>query len=129
MRRTTPPTSSRTCTQPTRRTSTSKRALSDSTFGFATTTTARIEARSNPWDPATEPGEEDFVDPGAKERKAHLLIEAEAELAEFIGLEEVKYQVARLKSSVAMALRRQERGLTVAQRTNHLVFAGPAGDR
>ena len=35
--------------------------------------------------------------------------------------------MARLKSSVAMAIRRQERGLTVAQRTNHLVFAGPPG--
>ncbi len=56
-----------------------------------------------------------------------MLIEAEAELAEFIGLEEVKFQVARLKSSVAMAIRRQERGLTVANRTNHLVFAGPPG--
>lgn len=102
-------------------------ALSDSTFGLVTTTAARIDARTNPWDPSTEPTEADFVDPGAKERKAHLLIEAEAELAEFIGLEEVKYQVARLKSSVAMAIRRQERGLTVAQRTNHLVFAGPPG--
>jgi type VII secretion ATPase EccA len=102
-------------------------ALSDSSFGLATTTAARIDARTDPWDPRTEPGEADFVDPGAKERKAHLLIEAEAELAEFIGLEEVKYQVARLKSSVAMAIRRQERGLTVAQRTNHLVFAGPPG--
>ncbi|OBK71946.1 type VII secretion AAA-ATPase EccA [Mycobacterium sp. 1274761.0] len=104
-----------------------EQALSDSTVGFVTTTAARIEARTDPWDPDTEPGEADFVDPGAKERKAHLLIEAEAELAEFIGLEEVKYQVARLKSSVAMALRRQERGLTVANRTNHLVFAGPPG--
>ncbi|MGW0161381.1 type VII secretion AAA-ATPase EccA [Mycobacterium sp. NPDC003323] len=102
-------------------------ALLDKSFGLQTTTAARIEARSNPWDPDTEPGESDFVDPGAKERKAHLLIEAEAELAEFIGLEEVKYQVARLKSSVAMSIRRQERGLTVAQRTNHLVFAGPPG--
>jgi type VII secretion ATPase EccA len=102
-------------------------ALSDPTFGIPTTTSARIEARSNPWDPETEPGEADFVDPGAKDRKAHLLVEAEAELAEFIGLDEVKYQVARLKSSVAMAIRRQERGLAVAQRTNHLVFAGPPG--
>jgi type VII secretion ATPase EccA len=102
-------------------------ALSDPTVGFVTTTAARIEARSDPWDVQTEPGEADFVDPGAKERKAHLLIEAEAELAEFIGLDEVKYQVARLKSSVAMALRRQDRGLTVANRTNHLVFAGPPG--
>jgi type VII secretion ATPase EccA len=102
-------------------------ALSDSSFGLATTTAARIDARTNPWDPDSEPSEAEFVDPGAKDRKAHLLIEAEAELAEFIGLEEVKFQVARLKSSVAMALRRQERGLTVAQRTNHLVFAGPPG--
>ncbi|MCZ8380033.1 type VII secretion AAA-ATPase EccA [Mycobacterium sp. CPCC 205372] len=102
-------------------------ALTDKTFGIPTTTAARIEARSNPWDPATEPGEADFIDPGAQDRKSHLLVEAEAELAEFIGLEEVKYQVARLKSSVAMSLRRQERGLTVAQRTNHLVFAGPPG--
>ena len=102
-------------------------ALSDTTFGLATTTAARIDARTNPWDPSTEPNEFDFVDPGAKERKAHLLIEAEAELAEFIGLEEVKFQVARLKSSVAMSIRRQERGLTVANRTNHLVFAGPPG--
>ncbi len=102
-------------------------ALSDQTYGIVPTTAARIEARSDPWDPETEPSEGDFVDPGAKERKAHLLVEAEAELAEFIGLDEVKYQVARLKSSVAMAIRRQERGLTVAQRTNHLVFAGPPG--
>ncbi|WP_197377203.1 type VII secretion AAA-ATPase EccA [Mycolicibacterium baixiangningiae] len=102
-------------------------ALTDPTFGLVTTTAARVEARSNPWDPETEPSESDFVDPGAKDRKAHLLVEAEAELAEFIGLEEVKYQVARLKSSVAMAIRRQERGLAVAQRTNHLVFAGPPG--
>lgn len=102
-------------------------ALSDPTFGLLITTASRIDARTDPWDPETEPSESDFVDPGAKERKAHLLVEAEAELAEFIGLEEVKFQVARLKSSVAMSIRRQERGLAVAQRTNHLVFAGPPG--
>lgn len=102
-------------------------ALLDSSFGMITTTSARIEARSDRWDPESEPSEAEFVDPGAKERKAHLLVEAEAELAEFIGLEEVKFQVARLKSSVAMSIRRQERGLAVAQRANHLVFAGPPG--
>ncbi len=102
-------------------------ALLDTSFGLLITNAARIDARTDPWDPETEPSESDFVDPGAKERKAHLLVEAEAELAEFIGLEEVKFQVARLKSSVAMSIRRQERGLAVAQRTNHLVFAGPPG--
>lgn len=102
-------------------------ALSDPTFGIVTTTAARIEARTDPWDVETEPTAEDFVDPDARERKAALLEEAERELGEFIGLDEVKDQVSRLKSSVAMALRREERGLAVAQRTHHLVFAGPPG--
>ncbi len=104
-----------------------EQALSDPSFGIVTTTAARIEARSDPWDRETEPSDADFVDPGAHERKAALLAEAEQQLGEFIGLDEVKNQVARLKSSVAMALLRQQRGLAVAQRTHHLVFAGPPG--
>ncbi|WP_099250583.1 type VII secretion AAA-ATPase EccA [Mycobacterium sp. shizuoka-1] len=104
-----------------------EQALSDPTFGIATTTAARIDARTDPWDVDTEPTADDFVDPEARERKAALLEEAERELAEFIGLDEVKDQVSRLKSSVAMALRREQRGLAVAQRTHHLVFAGPPG--
>ena len=104
-----------------------EQALLDPSYGIVPTTAARIEARTDPWDAATEPDDDDFVDPGAHERKAELLAEAEAQLAEFIGLDEVKNQVSRLKSSVAMALLRQQRGLTVAQRTHHLVFAGPPG--
>ncbi|MFZ1179802.1 MAG: type VII secretion AAA-ATPase EccA [Mycobacterium sp.] len=104
-----------------------EQALSDTSFGIVTTTAARIEARTDPWDPGTEPSAEDFVDPAAHERKAVLLQEAERQLAEFIGLDEVKNQVSRLKSSVAMELVRKQRGLAVAQRTHHLVFAGPPG--
>jgi type VII secretion ATPase EccA len=102
-------------------------ALSDPSFGIVTTTAARIDARADPWDPHTEPGAEDFIDPEAHVRKAALLAEAERELGEFIGLEKVKSQVARLKSSVAMGLVREQRGLEVAQRTYHLVFTGPPG--
>ncbi|MGZ4576606.1 MAG: type VII secretion AAA-ATPase EccA, partial [Mycobacterium sp.] len=104
-----------------------EQALSDTSFGIVTTTAARIEARTDPWDPGTEPSVEDFVDPAAHERKAVLLHEAELQLAEFIGLDEVKNQVSRLKSSVAMELVRKQRGLAVAQRAHHLVFAGPPG--
>ncbi|OBG72791.1 type VII secretion AAA-ATPase EccA [Mycobacterium sp. E3305] len=104
-----------------------EQALLDTSFGIATTTAARIEARTDPWDPDTEPSAEDFVDPAAHERKAVLLHEAEVQLAEFIGLDEVKNQVSRLKSSVAMELVRKQRGLAVAQRAHHLVFAGPPG--
>jgi type VII secretion ATPase EccA len=104
-----------------------EQALSDTSFGIVTTTAARIDARTDPWDPDTEPSVEDFVDPAAHERKAVLLHEAELQLAEFIGLDEVKNQVSRLKSSVAMELVRKQRGLAVAQRAHHLVFAGPPG--
>lgn len=104
-----------------------EQALSDISFGIVTTTAARIDARTDPWDPDTEPSVEDFVDPAAHERKAVLLHEAELQLAEFIGLDEVKNQVSRLKSSVAMELVRKQRGLAVAQRAHHLVFAGPPG--
>lgn len=102
-------------------------ALSDPSFGIVTTTAARIEARTNPWDPETEPTPGDFIDPEAQERKRVLLHEAERELDEFIGLDKVKDQVARLKSAVAMELVRKQRGLEVAQRTHHLVFTGPPG--
>jgi type VII secretion ATPase EccA len=102
-------------------------ALTDTSVGIVTTTAARIEARTNPWDLETEPSAEDFVDPSAHERKGVLLHEAERQLAEFIGLDEVKNQVSRLKSSVAMELVRKQRGLAVAQRAHHLVFAGPPG--
>jgi type VII secretion ATPase EccA len=104
-----------------------EKALSDTSFGIVTTTAARIEARTDPWDPDTEPSPGDFVDPEAKERKRVLLAEAERELDEFIGLDKVKDQVARLKSAVAMELVRKQRGMEVAQRTHHLVFTGPPG--
>jgi len=102
-------------------------ALTDTSFGIVPTTADRINARTDPWDVATEPQPGDYVDPGAQERKAVLLSEAERELDEFIGLDKVKDQVARLKSAVAMELVRRERGLEVAQRTHHLVFTGPPG--
>ena len=104
-----------------------EQALSDTSLGIVTTTADRIAARTDPWDPDTEPSPGDFVDPGAQERKHVLLAEAERELDEFIGLEKVKDQVARLKSAVAMELVRKQRGLEVAQRTHHLVFTGPPG--
>ncbi len=82
----------------------------DTSFGLVTTTADRIAARTDPWDPETEPSPGEFVDPGAQERKRVLLAEAERELDEFIGLDKVKDQVARLKSAVAMELVRKQRG-------------------
>ncbi|EUA16110.1 type VII secretion AAA-ATPase EccA [Mycobacterium xenopi 4042] len=101
-------------------------ALSDPSFGIVTTTAARIEAALTRGILKPSPAGR-FRRPEAKERKRVLLAEAERELDEFIGLDKVKDQVARLKSAVAMEVVRKQRGLEVAQRTHHLVFAGPPG--
>src|SRR6201997_2733572 len=74
-------------------------ALSDTSFGIVTTTAARIAARTDPWDPETEPKPGDFVDPGAQERKHLLLAEAEHELDEFIGLGAAKTPGAPMKEA------------------------------
>src|SRR5947209_8572682 len=46
-----------------------EQALSDTSFGIVTTTAARIDARTDPWDPATEPAPGHFGDPGQHEHK------------------------------------------------------------
>ncbi|GAC57978.1 hypothetical protein GOHSU_28_00330 [Gordonia hirsuta DSM 44140 = NBRC 16056] len=51
----------------------------------------------------------------------------EQELAEQVGLVEVKAQVQRLRSTATLAKLRAERGLRTGERSLHLAFAGPPG--
>lgn len=104
-----------------------KTAIEDPTFGIVTTTAECIQARSDIWDPATEPAEAELKSGSVKQRRQELLKAAEDELDLFIGIHEVKEQVARLKSSVAVNALRQERGLSITKSTRHLIFAGPPG--
>ena len=54
---------------------------------------ARIDARSDYWDPHTEPGERDFARQLGAARREELKAEAAAELAEFVGMTDVKEQI------------------------------------
>lgn len=102
-------------------------ALSDPSHGIIPTTAARIDARSDYWDAATEPGEKDFVRQLGADRRAELNAEADAELAEFVGMVDVKEQIDRLESSVIADRRRAARGLPVRHKTLHTVLKGPPG--
>lgn len=102
-------------------------ALSDPGFGIFATTPARIDARTDYWDAATEPGERDFARQLGAERRAELRAEADEELAEFVGMADVKEQIARLESTVRAAKHREALGLPVRNKSLHLVLKGPPG--
>ncbi|WP_292974834.1 type VII secretion AAA-ATPase EccA [Mycobacterium sp.] len=102
-------------------------ALADPGFGIHPTTAARIDARTDVWDPDTEPGERDFVRSLGAERRDELKAEAAAELADFVGMDDVKTQIARLESSVRADKSREARGLPSRNKSLHLVLKGPPG--
>lgn len=102
-------------------------ALSDTGYGIHPTTAARIDARSDYWDPATEPGERDFARQLGAARRAELNAEADAELAQFVGMADVKEQIERLEASVRADKQREAAGLPVRNKSLHLVLKGPPG--
>jgi len=102
-------------------------ALSDPGYGIIPTTAARIDARTDYWDAATEPGEKDFVRQLGADRRAELNAEADAELAQLVGMADVKEQIERQVASAVADERRAKRGLPVRHKSKHLVIKGPPG--
>ena len=102
-------------------------ALSDAGYGIHPTTAARIDARTDYWDANTEPGERDFARQFGSDRREELNAEADAELADFVGMTDVKEQIGRLESSVRADKPREARGLPVRNKSLHLVLKGPPG--
>ena len=103
------------------------KALSDAGYGIRPTTAARIDARSDYWDPATEPGEREYTHQLGAGRREELKAEATEALAEFVGMADIKDQIARLESSVRAAKQREALGLPVRNKSLHLVLKGPPG--
>lgn len=102
-------------------------ALADPGYGIHPTTAARIAARTEYWDPESEPTERDFTHSLGAERRAELKAEADAELDGFVGMDDVKDEIARLDASVIAARRRAAQGLKVRNRSLHLILKGPPG--
>ncbi|ORA29324.1 type VII secretion AAA-ATPase EccA [Mycobacterium aquaticum] len=100
-----------------------RQALDDKDRRLTVTNPEAIEARTDPWDPNTEPTRETEQ----ADHQAELLAEAEAELDRQIGLVEVKRQVHKLQATVKVNKVREERGLPLVIRSHHMAFTGPPG--
>lgn len=102
-------------------------ALSDEDYGIHPTTAARIDARTDYWDPATEPSDRDLSDQRSAVDRERLKAAAEARLAAMVGMVDVREQIDRLRSSVRAQKRREARGLASQGKSKHLVIKGPPG--
>ena len=104
------------------------------------TTAEQIDARDDPWDPASVQqsthGPRSAAGSGPRSSAPHaaeadlsvaMVTEAQRELEAQIGLDSVKDQVAKLKSAATLAKVRADRGLSTAARSLHLAFTGPPG--
>ncbi|ORW08520.1 MULTISPECIES: AAA family ATPase [Mycolicibacter] len=102
-------------------------ALSDPNVRLRQTTAELINQRSAYWDVRTEPDLNEVRQAERAENQSSILAEAEEELNKQIGMEEVKAQVRRLKSRVALEQEKARRGRTSQRQALHLIFAGPPG--
>ncbi len=102
-------------------------ALADPKYRLVVTDKETIDARTDKWDPDSAPDPAARVTADQEERNAKLLEEAHRELADQVGLDEVKVQVAKLQSGAKLAKVRAEKGLSARSRSNHLAFTGPPG--
>lgn len=101
-------------------------ALHDPKYRLIISTKEAIDSRTDKWDPSTARENTDDADDAA-ERGNQYLREAEEELNRQIGLNDVKLQVAKLRSAAKLAKVRGDKGLTSASRSLHLIFTGPPG--
>lgn len=86
-----------------------------------------IDERTDRWDHRTEKSLVAVTEEDREARRAKLLEEADRELDAFIGMEEVKAQVRRLKAQSIAAQVKRQRGLGSDDRSYHIIFTGPPG--
>ncbi|ORB48950.1 type VII secretion AAA-ATPase EccA [Mycobacteroides saopaulense] len=101
-------------------------ALHDPKYRLIISTKESIDSRTDKWDPSTARENTDDAEEAA-ERGNQYLREAEEELNRQIGLNDVKLQVAKLRSAAKIAKVRGDKGLSAASRSLHLIFTGPPG--
>lgn len=102
-------------------------ALADPKYRLVITTKETIDSRSDKWDPSSARSSDDLGSDNISERGNEYLRAAQEELDRQIGLDEVKLQVAKLRSAATLAKVRGDKGLSAAARSLHLAFTGPPG--
>lgn len=104
-----------------------KEALADKYVMLAVTDEETIASRSDRWDVSTAVSRTQIEDEAAAERRAELLEEGRRELAQQVGLAEIKMSVQELEDQLEVRAMRLEEGLPVVGQTNHVLLVGPPG--
>ncbi len=102
-------------------------ASGDPTVRLDITSAEMIEGRADKWNYLTEPSLLKERAQKAHDSRESLLELANAELADFIGLESVKHQVLLLQAKTEAAMARESKGMESASKNNHMQFVGPPG--
>ncbi|MFT4394436.1 type VII secretion AAA-ATPase EccA [Gordonia lacunae] len=104
-------------------------AIRSPSLRVTATTPEQIAERGDRWDPKSVPQRAETLVSGSgdPDEQNSLVTAAQRELAEQIGLDSVKQQVAKLQSTATLAKVRADRGLSTSARSLHLAFTGPPG--
>lgn len=104
-----------------------REALDDPSRRLVLTDPETVDARTDPWDPASAPTAQETQAAEQAEEAGRYLAEGEAELDAMLGMAEAKRQVKLLRSTTKVNQARAKMGLPVSTSTRHTLLVGPPG--
>ncbi|BBX43754.1 type VII secretion AAA-ATPase EccA [Mycobacterium simiae] len=104
-----------------------REALDNANYQLILTDPETIEARTDPWDPASAPTRAQTEVARHAEEAARYLAEGDAELNAMLGMERAKREIKLIKSTTKVNLARQKMGLPVPVTSRHTLLLGPPG--
>lgn len=104
-----------------------REAMDDPTRRLVLTDPETIEARSNPWDPASAPSRLETETVRDAEKASQYLAEGQAELEVMLGMASAKREIKRIRSTTKVNLARAKVGLRVPVTSRHTLLLGPPG--
>ncbi|MEC4765628.1 type VII secretion AAA-ATPase EccA [Mycobacterium sherrisii] len=104
-----------------------REALDNANYQLILTDPETIEARTDPWDPASAPTRAQTEAAKHAEEAARYLAEGDAELNAMLGMERAKREIKLIKSTTKVNLARQKMGLPVPVTSRHTLLLGPPG--
>jgi len=104
-----------------------REAMDDPGRRLVLTDPETIEARTDPWDPASAPSRLEAETARDAEKASQYLAEGQAELDAMLGMETAKREIKRIRSTTKVNLARSKVGLRVPVTTRHTLLLGPPG--
>ncbi|WP_084047328.1 type VII secretion AAA-ATPase EccA, partial [Mycobacterium avium] len=104
-----------------------REAIDDPSRRLVLTDPETIEARTDPWDPASAPSRLEAETARDAEKASEYLAEGQAELDAMLGMETAKREIKRIRSTTKVNLARTKVGLRVPVTSRHTLLLGPPG--